>query len=115
MPNDKKSKKSSKRSLKESDKQTKTSSAQKESKIFKKNEILRIYTQEKKRTLIIDVVALISLCIVYSAYLIYTEDILGNFFLVFASICCILIFIDYTSDNRAEKKAVEEDLEILFK
>ena len=115
MPHDKKKKTTSEKFNEEPKTHHQTDSVQEESKTFKKDEILRIYNKEKKRTLIIDSIALTSLCLGYSLYLIYSEGFLGKIFLIYAIISCIIIILGYTLDNKAERKGVEEDLEILFK
>ncbi len=87
----------------------------KKSKIYKKEEIMKLYLEDKNKYLYFDVFVLFALSLSYSAYLIYIEFDLGMVFLIFTFICCAIIALAYNKDLKEDIRSVEKDLEILFK
>ncbi len=75
----------------------------------KKKDILNAFIKNKFWSLHLDTFLLFSLSIAYWIVLIYTDNILGVIFIVFALICCSIISIDnYHSINEDLKKITKE-------
>ena len=79
-------------------------------KAFKrKKDILNTFIKNKIWNLYLDTFLLFGLSIAYGIVLIYSDNILGGIFIVFALICCYIISIDnYHSLNEDMKKITKE-------
>ena len=85
-----------------------------QSKIEEGKKLIKEYISKKYWSLFLDLFLLFAISIAYGIVLFLTESYVGQIFLIFAIICCIMISINQYRDMKRDIDVALSDLEIIM-